>query len=144
MWKSGEAQLFAFSDHCRTANVPSPLAELLARTPSFEAEVFTLTAPSPLASRRNCSPSLVSVEFARLSIVPLAKAVYSADDGLRPVTSFRSDVITLDIGLPQMNGHEVARRLRSGGCTSRILAVSSYGEPEDERDPRKPDSTRIS
>ncbi len=47
------------------------------------------------------------------------------------VETFRPDMVVLDIGLPGIDGFEVARRLRSAGCTSRLIAFTGYGEPED-------------
>lgn len=43
------------------------------------------------------------------------------------------DVILCDIGLPDIDGHEVARRLRAAPRTAHILliAISGYGHAED-------------
>jgi len=43
------------------------------------------------------------------------------------------DVVLLDIGLPRMDGYEVARRLRDLPCLGEALVVAStgYGQPED-------------
>ena len=45
------------------------------------------------------------------------------------------DVVLLDIGLPGMNGYEVARRLRlhPGGEAMRIYALTGYGQEDDRR-----------
>jgi PAS domain S-box-containing protein len=45
------------------------------------------------------------------------------------------EYILLDIGLPGMDGYEVARRLRSEESSSRaqLIAVSGYGQPDDIR-----------
>jgi CheY-like chemotaxis protein len=45
----------------------------------------------------------------------------------------RPDVVILDIGLPAMNGYQVARRLRSDvGLTSSLLvAVTGYAQERD-------------
>jgi signal transduction histidine kinase len=61
-----------------------------------------------------------------------------ASDGqaaLEIAAVFRPDVVFLDIGLPGLDGYEVARRLRAmaATATSRIVAVSGYGTAEDRQ-----------
>jgi PAS domain S-box-containing protein len=42
------------------------------------------------------------------------------------------DVVLCDIGLPGMDGYEVARQLRAGGAREmRLVAISGYAQPED-------------
>ena len=42
------------------------------------------------------------------------------------------DVVLCDIGLPGMDGYELARQLRAGGARAiRLVAVSGYAQPED-------------
>ena len=45
------------------------------------------------------------------------------------------DFIVLDIGLPGMDGYEVARRIRSEerNANATIIAVSGFGQDEDRR-----------
>jgi two-component system CheB/CheR fusion protein len=62
--------------------------------------------------------------------------VETAADGLAALAAaerFRPDVILLDLGLPGIDGYEVARRLRERPDFdgTRIVAVSGYGQPED-------------
>jgi CheY-like chemotaxis protein len=47
----------------------------------------------------------------------------------------RPEVVLMDIGLPGMDGHEVARRLRlrPAGAGMRLVAVTGYGQDEDRR-----------
>jgi CheY-like chemotaxis protein len=54
-------------------------------------------------------------------------------DALAIAMQFRPDVALLDIGLPGMNGYELARHLRASGETSKALlvAITGYGQPED-------------
>jgi two-component system CheB/CheR fusion protein len=62
--------------------------------------------------------------------------VHLAHDGLSAlevVRGFPLDVVLLDIGLPELDGYEVARRLRQDPQTRDLLliAVTGYGQPED-------------
>ena len=54
--------------------------------------------------------------------------------GLDAARTLRPDVILCDIGLPGMDGYEVARALQSdGGCAAKLIALTGYASPEDER-----------
>jgi signal transduction histidine kinase/ActR/RegA family two-component response regulator len=62
--------------------------------------------------------------------------VFQAEDGAAAVAMFptvRPDVAVVDIGLPCMDGYEVARRIRSepGGWDVGLIALTGYGFPED-------------
>jgi two-component system CheB/CheR fusion protein len=64
--------------------------------------------------------------------------VTSADTGpkaLEMASRIQPDVALIDIGLPDMNGYEVASTLRNGGSqrASRIklVAITGYGQPGD-------------
>lgn len=54
-------------------------------------------------------------------------------EGLQAAKSFLPDVAILDIGLPSMNGYELARHIRQLPELQkiRLLAVSGYGQQED-------------
>jgi PAS domain S-box-containing protein len=49
--------------------------------------------------------------------------------------AFRPEVVLLDIGLPRMDGYEVARRLRRdvGLTQALVVALTGYGQQEDRR-----------
>ena len=62
--------------------------------------------------------------------------VRAAEDGLRgldAVREFRPDLALVDIGLPGIDGYEVARRLRADPDTRhiRLVALTGYGLAED-------------
>lgn len=58
-------------------------------------------------------------------------AVYNARDALTEAETFAADVILLDIGLPDMNGYEVAKQLRQNRQAGAIVALTGYGQAED-------------
>ena len=61
------------------------------------------------------------------------RLAHSGQTGIDAAVGYRSDVVLLDIGLPGMNGYEVAERLRQ--CpdlqTTCIVAVTGYGQDAD-------------
>lgn len=58
-------------------------------------------------------------------------------EALQRAAEFRPQVVLLDLGLPKMNGYDVARKLREAqaeaGGTARALlvAISGYGREQD-------------
>ena len=58
------------------------------------------------------------------------ESVYTAHEALARALSFKPDVALLDIGLPEMNGYELARRLRAHpeGEEIRLVALTGYGQ----------------
>ena len=55
--------------------------------------------------------------------------------GLREAERFLPQVVLLDIGLPDINGYEVARRLRQHPSlqSATLIAMTGYGQPEDRQ-----------
>jgi PAS domain S-box-containing protein len=61
-----------------------------------------------------------------------------AHDGvsaLAAVNAVRPDIVLLDIGLPDINGYEVARRIRAqeGLRQPRLIALTGWGQEQDKR-----------
>jgi CheY-like chemotaxis protein len=59
-----------------------------------------------------------------------------ADSGhmaLAEARSFQPDVVLLDLDLPDMDGCEVARRLRAGGARAPLVALSGFGLESDRQ-----------
>jgi signal transduction histidine kinase len=52
-------------------------------------------------------------------------------EALDVATAFEPHVVLLDLGLPVMDGYEVAERLRSAGVPAATVAVTGYGQEAD-------------
>jgi signal transduction histidine kinase/ActR/RegA family two-component response regulator len=63
--------------------------------------------------------------------------VHEAGDGetgLEEAMRLRPDVALIDVGLPGLDGYEVARAIRRrAGSAIRLVALTGYGQPEDRR-----------
>ncbi|HEY9110529.1 MAG TPA: PAS domain S-box protein [Rhodanobacteraceae bacterium] len=61
--------------------------------------------------------------------------VYSGKDALASIESFKPDVAVLDIGLPEMNGYDLARQIRKmpQSKTLRLIALTGYGQTGDQQ-----------
>ena len=67
------------------------------------------------------------------------KAVQDGPSALRVLEAFAPDVILLDIGLPEIDGYEVARRIRAtpAGRSVTLLAITGWGQEQDRRRARE-------
>lgn len=64
---------------------------------------------------------------------------YTAAAALEKAERLQPEVAFIDIGLPQMDGYEVARRLRANQrCRAmRLVALTGYGQPDDRDEARR-------
>jgi CheY-like chemotaxis protein len=94
------------------------------------------------AGRRGCSRVLIIEDNvdARSALRAWLEAAghedHEAADGERGVSSaaaLEPDVALVDIGLPLMDGYEVARRLRAANGRLRLVALTGHGQDEDRR-----------
>lgn len=60
-----------------------------------------------------------------------AHTVYTGRDAIAVAARSAPDVVLLDIGLPDMSGYEVAKLLRSNLNSTRLVALTGYGQAED-------------
>jgi CheY-like chemotaxis protein len=58
---------------------------------------------------------------------------HTGQEGLAAASVSKPDSAILDIGLPGMDGHELARQLRTqlGGAHCLLIAATAYSRPED-------------
>ena len=62
----------------------------------------------------------------------LVQTVHDGPAALAAVTAWRPQAVLLDIGMPDMDGYQVAERLREGGPGDLLLiAVTGYGQDRD-------------
>jgi CheY-like chemotaxis protein/anti-sigma regulatory factor (Ser/Thr protein kinase) len=62
-----------------------------------------------------------------------ATVAYSAQSAIDAVQSSQPEFVLLDIGLPNMDGYEVARCIRASGASAHIIALTGYGQLEDRQ-----------
>ncbi len=79
-----------------------------------------------------------AVESMGLMLRLMGNQVFTAYNGIQAVeqaAEFRPDVILLDIGMPFLNGYEVARHIRaqSWGKDVFLIALTGWGQEEDKR-----------
>ncbi|MFC5512760.1 response regulator [Massilia jejuensis] len=121
-----------------------------------EGSAFTIRLPSAEAILAEARPHAVAAEAASKPAVLLIEdnddgremmatmldvygypVLQSADglDGVALATAHLPNVALVDIGLPGIDGYEVARRLRANPATSamRLIALTGYGLAEDQR-----------
>jgi signal transduction histidine kinase/ActR/RegA family two-component response regulator len=56
---------------------------------------------------------------------------YEGPEALVALERFHADVAIIDIGLPVMDGYELAERINAGGRVPRLIAMTGYGQPAD-------------
>ncbi|HEX4964159.1 MAG TPA: ATP-binding protein [Thermoanaerobaculia bacterium] len=79
-----------------------------------------------------------SVEILSMLLEHAGYEVQTARDGLEAVqaaAAFRPDVALLDIGMPELNGYEAARRIREHpqGWNMVLVAITGWGQEGDKR-----------
>jgi signal transduction histidine kinase/ActR/RegA family two-component response regulator len=64
-----------------------------------------------------------------------ARAAHDGEQALEVARAFRPQVALLDIGMPRLNGYDVARRIREEpwGAGVLLVALTGWGQAEDKR-----------
>ena len=78
-----------------------------------------------------------NVESLSMFVRLLGHEVDTASDGLEALEvarRFRPDLVLLDIGLPKLDGYEVAERLRAGdaGADMVLVAITGWAQEEEK------------
>ena len=79
-----------------------------------------------------------AVDSLTMLLTLIGQTVTAARDGVEAIEAFaqfKPDVVVLDIGLPGLNGYEVARRIREAdrGRHVVLVALTGWGQEEDRR-----------
>ena len=63
------------------------------------------------------------------------RVAHTGEQALAEARAFRPELLLIDVGLPGMNGHEAARRLRELPeiDDAMLVAVTGYGQEDDRR-----------
>jgi len=124
-------------------------SEFVVRLPALEPVGVTADA----APRRSTTPPPQTREQRRILVVDdnedaadmlafalaasgyATRTAHDGPDALRLAQEFHPDVAVLDIGLPVMDGYELASRLKTSPEGERVhmIALTGYGQPEDVR-----------
>ena len=119
-------------------------SEFVVRMPALSS-AGELTAPSQPAQRSGKTSRVLvvddNVDAADMLVMMLqmfghdVKAAYSGQAALETAVAYQPDFILLDIGLPDMNGYEVAQHLRQEQQIKnvRLIAMTGYGQDADRQ-----------
>jgi CheY-like chemotaxis protein len=121
-------------------------SEFVVRLPLLAEAPAPAGGTDPTRPRAGCNPCRVLVvDDSRDAADSLAlllrvsghetRTAYDGPSALREAGAFRPDVVLCDIGLPGMNGLDLARRLRAlpGLAGARLAALTGFGTEEDRR-----------
>jgi CheY-like chemotaxis protein len=120
-------------------------SEFVIRLPLAKTDVAAPEAVPPPPDRASTSAPLRvlvvddnqdAAEMMRDALQLLGCSVTVAFDGTAALTAFTElspDMVLLDIGLPDIDGYELARRFRKSevGTSTRLVAVTGYGQMAD-------------
>jgi signal transduction histidine kinase len=73
-------------------------------------------------------------EALRMQLMIAGHDVYEAatgTEGIETAARIKPEVVLLDIGLPGLDGYQVAQRLRAADHCPRLIAITGYGQPQD-------------
>ncbi len=127
-----------------TVALPTALTDPTTETDSESESLSSSSSDHVIADKRNADkPKLLIVED-NVDASTLLGELFESEgysvriaregvEALQEISSDPPDVVLLDIGLPGMDGYEIARRIRRHGSASsaRLIALTGWGGPAD-------------
>lgn len=127
-----------------TSEGPGRGSQFTVRLPALPAPHPSPPAPPVLEATKTPNPRRLLIVEDHPDVAESLALILRGDDhevriahdgpaALQALNRFRPDVVLLDVGLPGMDGYQVARRMREEALESRltIIALSGYGQSED-------------
>ena len=65
------------------------------------------------------------------------RVAHDGEEALELIESFRPDIVMLDIGMPKINGYDVAQRLRAARSGAVLVAITGWGQEADRQRARE-------
>lgn len=116
-------------------------SEFTVRLPASEPQTQSITPEMPAIETSKKSRRVLIVDDNRDAAQTMALLIklsghetstaYDGAEALAMLDEVNPEVALLDIGLPEMDGYELARRIREQRNDVYLIAVSGYGQPED-------------
>ncbi|MGC2305203.1 chemotaxis protein CheB [Candidatus Binatus sp.] len=125
-------------DRTRNGPVNQPVENKVSAESSPELRASESAVRRILVVDDNIDTAESEAELAKLWGHEVAVA-QSGPAAIELASKFQPDIALIDIGLPEMNGYEVARRLRQMPDVSKTLlvAITGYGREEDQKAARE-------
>jgi CheY-like chemotaxis protein len=111
--------------------IPAPVAAPAAQPDQPAHEVRRILIVED--NRDSCEMLRVLLELAGHEV----HEAHDGPDGLAALERVRPDVALIDLGLPGLDGYELARRARQAGTTGYLVALTGYGLPDDRQRSRQ-------
>ena len=120
-------------------------SEFVVRLPALAVTPESTLQPTPETPLPTTSRRILIVDDNRDSAITLAMwlkcignetlTAYDGVEALETAAKFLPDVVLLDIGLPLLNGYEVARKIREQpwGQSMLLIALTGWGQEEDRQ-----------
>ena len=128
VFSEGEGRGSEFTIHIPRIDSPVPVSDSDAPPLEFREESpRSIVLVEDNEDARDLLRQLLEYEFFQVDTAP------DGLTGLEMIRRLRPQVAMIDIGLPGMNGHEIARSIRKDGLPTFLIALTGYGQDSDRK-----------